>query len=83
MNITIHLAPEIEQRLREKAGQRGQSLQEYLQRLAEESLGNEHMPQPLSAEQWEAQLRAWVASHADWPAEFDDSRESIYEGRGE
>ena len=34
-------------------------------------------------EQWIADWRAWIASHPDVPALADDSRESIYEGRGE
>ena len=38
---------------------------------------------PMSAEQWIAELRAWIASHPRLPYEADDSRESIYEGRGE
>lgn len=39
--------------------------------------------EPTSAEQWIAELRAWIASHPRLPYEADDSRESIYEGRGE
>jgi hypothetical protein len=34
-------------------------------------------------EQWAARLVAWVQSHPKRAIEFDDSRESIYEGRGE
>lgn len=40
-------------------------------------------PTPTSAEQWIAEFRAWIASHPRLPYEADDSRESIYEGRGE
>jgi hypothetical protein len=40
-------------------------------------------PTPMSSEQWIAELRAWIASHPRLPYEADDSRESIYEGRGE
>ncbi len=86
MSITIHLAPEIERRLREKAAADGQSLEEYLRRLAEESARggrSSASPRPLPAEEWIAELRAWAARHAHWPADVDDSRESIYGGRGE
>ena len=36
-----------------------------------------------TAEEWIARLRAWTESHPKRAIEFDDSRESIYEGRGE
>jgi len=50
------------------------------------SLRGEHpaeFPTPTSAEQWIAEFRAWIASHPRLPYEADDSREGIYEGRGE
>jgi hypothetical protein len=34
-------------------------------------------------EAWAKRLTAWVQSHVKRPIEFDDSRESIYSGRGE
>lgn len=40
-------------------------------------------PTPTSAEQWIAELRAWIAGLPRLPYEADDSRETIYEGRGE
>jgi hypothetical protein len=92
MSVTIHLAPEIERRLREKAALNGQSLEDYLRRLAEESarpesspgeLPAEGSPRPLSAEEWVAEFRAWAASHPTRTTVADDSRESIYAGRGE
>jgi hypothetical protein len=36
-----------------------------------------------SAEQWIKDLREWAASHPPVTHFVDDSRESIYEGRGE
>lgn len=36
-----------------------------------------------SPEQWIRRLQAWVDSNPARPIEFDDSRESIYAGRGE
>ncbi len=36
-----------------------------------------------TAEEWIARLVAWVESHPKRVIEIDDSRESIYEGRGE
>ena len=36
-----------------------------------------------SAQQWCEELEAWATNHPPLPQEADDSRESIYEGRGE
>jgi hypothetical protein len=36
-----------------------------------------------SAEEWSRRLRAWAASHARRDALADDTRDGIYEGRGE
>ena len=36
-----------------------------------------------SAEEWIAEWRAWVESHPPRTVLADDSRECIYEGRGE
>jgi len=36
-----------------------------------------------SAEQWCEELEDWAKSHPPLPQEADDSRESIYEARGE
>jgi hypothetical protein len=83
MSVTLHLTPDLERRLREQAAGRSQSLEEYLERLAEESLRAESSPPPRTADQWEAEWRAWAAGHATLPTAADDSRESIYAGRDE
>jgi hypothetical protein len=83
MSLTLNLAPEIEQRLRNQAAQHGQSPEEYLARLVEQSLPVEPARRKRSTEEWLAEFYAWVATHADWPADVDDSRETIYAGRGE
>jgi hypothetical protein len=81
MTVTLTLPPETERRLREKAARNGQTLEGYLEALVREAAGA--APAALPAEEWAAQFRAWVASHRPLPALADDSRESIYEGRGE
>jgi hypothetical protein len=37
----------------------------------------------LSADEWIADIRSWAESHRRLPHDADDSRESIYAGRGE
>jgi Arc/MetJ-type ribon-helix-helix transcriptional regulator len=41
------------------------------------------MDDELTAEQWCARFEAWAVGHGKLLHEADDSRESIYEGRGE
>ena len=89
MSITLQLAPETEQRLRVKAAAEGKSVEEYLALLAESSINSNGPTAPLSntqektPEQRVAELLAWVNSHKPLPYIADDSRESIYAGRGE
>jgi hypothetical protein len=90
--LTIQLPRETEQKLREKASRSGKSLETYLQELAEraarEEAANGSVPTPqtqsvLTPEQRAAAWRAWVERQPVRPVIADDSRESIYEGRGE
>jgi hypothetical protein len=83
MSVTLSLPPDLEQWLREKAAQCGQTLEAYLQGLAEQALQAEAAPALLPRDQRVAAWRVWVASHAWQPTIADDSRESIYAGRGE
>jgi hypothetical protein len=90
MSVIVNLAPDTERRLREKAAQKGQTIEQYLGQLAEESaaspaVGQEPSParSDKTPEEWVAEWLAWVASHRPGPVIADDSRESIYEGRGE
>lgn len=90
--ISFQLDSSIEKKLREKARLRGQTLEAYLQQLAEEDSRDANgaaapVVPPVSAaqsdESWCSAWRAWAASHATLPTVADDSRESIYAGRGE
>lgn len=83
MTITLHLSPEVERRLQEEAARHGRTVEEYVQRLAEQSVSAGMPPRPLSAEEWIAEWRAWAASHKALPYIVDDDRESIYAGCGE
>jgi hypothetical protein len=82
MPITISLPPETEQKLREKAARTGQTLEAYLEQLAADSAAAGSAA-GLSHEAWDAQFRAWIASHQPLDTPADDSRDSIYDGRGE
>jgi hypothetical protein len=92
MYVTLNLPEAVEQRLRENAARNGQTLEEYLQALAvREALLPTPPPAPaispppgfMSRQEWSKAFREWVASHRPVDHFVDDSRESIYAGRGE
>jgi hypothetical protein len=83
MTVTLNLSSETVRRLREKAAQSGLTLETYLEQLAELST-------PPSGNMIEAPAAEWIAAWRSWAAHrpasltlADDSRESIYAGRGE
>ena len=86
--VTLELRPDTEQKLREKAARTGQTIEGLLLQAAERLAIEETIPltrtaAELTPAQRAAAWREWVASHKPLPIIADDSRESIYEGRGE
>lgn len=84
MNLTLHLSPELEAKLMEQATAKGMAPEQVALQALEEQL--EAVPPAsasMSPEQWVADIRAWATSHRLLPHEADDSRETIYAGRGE
>ena len=85
MNISIDIPDQVEAVLRRKAAISGQDLNEYLRRVVVEE-AEEELPVPPQAETTEAymeRLRMMVERHGVRCGHLDDSRESIYAGRGE
>lgn len=87
MTVNLSLSPETEAKLKELATAEGKDLASLVLEAVEDKLAvADDIARPrqnLSADQWVARLRKWAASHRSLPFEADDSRESIYEGRGE
>ena len=92
MTVTLNLPPETEQLLNEKAAKAGQTLEVYLKELAEReartvsgmSLVGSDIPRSrLTPDEWVAQWYAWAQRQLPRAVVLDDSRESIYAGRGE
>jgi predicted transcriptional regulator len=82
MTLTLHLPPETENRLRELATLTGKNPEAVALEALREKLSDESAPLPQSTSA--AEFKAWLATHpSSTTANFDDSRESIYEGRGE
>ena len=85
MNISIVIPDQIEAALQRKAAVSGQDLNEYLRRVIVEEADEELPvpPQDESTEAYMARLRTMVQRHGVRCGHVDDSRESIYAGRGE
>jgi hypothetical protein len=84
MNLILHLPPETEAKLKEQAAATGKAPEEFVLRALEEQLANSaQSPSALSADEWVADIRSWAEDHRHRSGDADDSRDSIYAGRGE
>jgi hypothetical protein len=93
MIITLNLPEDLERRLSERAAKTGQTLEEYLESLAQRDVSTSaygasatsigYPPGMESPEVWLKAFRDMVAGFPRVDHFVDDSRESIYEGRGE
>ena len=82
MNLTLHLPPETESRLLEWATLSGKKPETVVLEAIEERLSGQGEPLPQASSLTEFQ--AWLGAHpASDVSVLDDSRESVYEGRGE
>ena len=91
MNISVNFPAEIETTLRRQAAATGKDLATYVRDVVTESLVQDHLVQddeavptrrPSPAE-FAQRLDSWIALHPILDHAIDDSRESIYAGRGE
>lgn len=85
MSVSINLPPDVENAIREHAASHGQDVESYLRTIVTERIHDEELSATTPAkvadlDQW---LTAWIALHPQSHPPIDDSRESIYEGRGE
>lgn len=83
MNLLLNLPPDLEAILKKRADQAGLEIREYILlalRLPDVDQVGDAL---VSDQQFEASLKRLAEIHANAPAQYDDSRESIYEGRGE
>ena len=83
MNLILHLPAPLEAKLREQAKAAGKPLEDVvLEALQEKLIPDEEGRLP--RDKWHARFEAFLALLPRTDATFvDDSRESIYEGRGE
>jgi plasmid stability protein len=88
MTVSLNLPPQTESELRRRAAQEGKDVESFIReaveaRLAGSAIPAPRDPRPLTPAEWIRELREWAASHPTTTHFVDDSRESIYEGRGE
>jgi uncharacterized protein (DUF2267 family) len=87
MNLTLHLSPEIEARLKEQAVAAGKSLEVIALEVLAERLAasdDDRAAAKLPHDEWNKKFNEMLSGVPASDAEFvDDSRERIYEGRGE
>ena len=85
-SILEQIKPETAEMIIAEAKTRGLSVDDYLRTLLPQTnRGNQgtSLHQSATPEEWVRAFREWAASHSFLSAVADDSRESIYEGRGE
>jgi hypothetical protein len=82
MTVTLNLSPEIARRLQDKAAQSGQTLQAYLERLAEHDAGGSKgpaaLPPDLADEEWDRLLDELAAGPTLPHLPPDFSRADVY-----
>ncbi|HSI32068.1 MAG: hypothetical protein ACAI43_21995 [Phycisphaerae bacterium] len=86
MTLKLELPPAVEARVRELAAAAGQDIEAFVREVVQDRVAASPTPLPqvlATPAQRAAAFEAWVASHAHRSGVVDDSRESIYEGRGE
>jgi hypothetical protein len=79
--VTVPLSEDARRQLDQRAAEHGVPIEEYARSVLEREAATPALQK--SAEQWIAELRAWVESRPRRELTMDDSRESIYEGCGE
>jgi hypothetical protein len=84
MSILLNLTPEIEARLRFQSKLLGRPPEELAMKALEDQLASDApAADARTPQQWIADFRHWAESHRQLQQEADDSRDSIYSGRGE
>ena len=86
MTLELQLTSEAEAKIREQAAAAGQDVAAFvLQAVTEKLADAEARPAGISqnGKEWSEQLRALIDLHPVVTHFVDDSRESIYAGRGE
>ena len=83
MTLTIEFPAEIEATLRQRATVAGEDMAQLIQRMVAHQLAAESPAPRRAPGEFAAKMLAWSRLHPVRDRVVDDSRESIYEDRGE
>ena len=86
MNVNINISPEVEEALRRRAEAASQDVETFLAHIIAEEVADDQAAAGQaehSHEEFMARIHRLIELHGVRQSEFDDSRESIYSGRGE
>ena len=85
MNLMVNIPANFELALRQKAAAAGKEVEAFVRELVIEDVIEEPVAtqRKTSSEDFVAKLRDMIERHGISNGSFDDSRESIYAGRGE
>jgi hypothetical protein len=89
MTLTLALPPDVESKLLRHAAATGKDPAAFVQETLEEKLASFSEPRLTAAQRaaawdgWVEHMRSWADNNLPRRHRVDDSRESIYEGRGE
>lgn len=86
MTIHLDLSPEAEAQIRHLAAIAGQNVEAIVLQAVTEKLAEADIPPPAASpsnDEWRIKLKALIELHPVVTHFVDDSRESIYAGRGE
>lgn len=85
MTLQLHLPPALEQQLNARAAEQGKDISEVVSEMVTMSLVAEEIAphRKLSSEEFKRRLHAMANRYPGFGGNVDDSRESIYAGRGE
>jgi plasmid stability protein len=83
MMLKLNLPPEKEARIRAVAAAEGKDVETFVTEIVDERLADEQVVEASETISFDEWLNGWIALHPQVTHFVDDSRESIYEGRGE
>jgi hypothetical protein len=85
MNVSINFPSEIETVLLRRAAAAGQDVESFIRKVVADSLAETDIAVPPRKQpaEFRKRLESWIALHPKLEHAIDDSRESIYAGRGE
>ena len=86
MTVTLELTPQIEERLKQKAAEKGLSVEAFIETVINGNVGRDpekSFAETATPEEWEKALKDWIRHFPPHPVLSDEaiSRESIYRER--